>query len=67
MRAGLIGVKIGNSSFYSENGIVTPITLVKIEECIVSAIKTKDKDGYFAVQLASIDKESKDRRVNKAQ
>ena len=67
MRAGLIGVKIGNSSFYSENGIVTPITLVKIEECIVSAIKTKDKDGYFAVQLASIDKDSKDRRINKAQ
>ena len=67
MRTGLIGVKVGNSSFYGEDGIVTPITLVKIEECIVSAIKTKDKDGYFAVQLASIDKASKDRRINKAQ
>ena len=67
MRTGLIGVKVGNSSFYSEDGIVTPITLVKVEECIVSAIKTKDKDGYFAVQLASIDKASKDRRINKAQ
>ena len=67
MRTGLIGVKIGNSSFYNEDGIVTPITLVKVEECIVSAVKTKDKDGYFAVQLASIDKKSKDRRINKAQ
>ena len=67
MRTGLIGVKVGNSSFYSEDGVVTPITLVKVEECIVSAIKTKDKDGYFAVQLASIDKASKDRRINKAQ
>ena len=67
MRTGLIGVKVGNSSFYTEDGVVTPITLVKVEECIVSAIKTKDKDGYFAVQLASIDKASKDRRINKAQ
>ena len=67
MRTGLIGVKVGNSSFYNEDGVVTPITLVKVEECIVSAIKTKDKDGYFAVQLASIDKASKDRRINKAQ
>ena len=54
MRTGLIGVKVGNSSFYSEDGIVTPITLVKVEECIVSAIKTKDKDGYYAVQLLSL-------------
>ena len=67
MRTGLIGTKIGNSSFYNENGVVTPITLVKVEECIVSAIKTKDKDGYFAVQLASIDKKSKDKKTNKAQ
>ena len=67
MRTGLIGVKVGNSSFYSKDGTVTPITLVKVEECIVSAVKTKDKDGYFAVQLASIDKISKDRRINKAQ
>ena len=42
-----------------KDGSVVPVTLVKIDECIVSANKTKEKDGYFAVQLASIDKPKK--------
>ena len=67
MRVGLIGKKIGNSSHFGENGIVTPITLVKIEECIVSKIKTKDLDGYNAVQIASIEDNLKLNNVNKPQ
>ena len=67
MRAGLIGTKIGSTSYFSADGFVIPITLIKIEDCIVSAIKTKIKDGYFAVQLASIDKKSKNPRINKPQ
>mgnify|MGYP006094757621 CR=1 FL=1 len=67
MRTGIIGTKIGNTSFYKDDGSVVPVTLVKIDECIVSGVKTKDKDGYFAVQLASIDKKSKDKNINKAQ
>ena len=41
--------------------------MVKNDDCVVSAIKTKDKDGYNAVQLASIDKKSKNPKMNKAQ
>jgi len=67
MRVGLIGKKIGSSSHFGENGIVTPITLVKIEECIVSKIKTKDQDGYNAVQIASIEDNLKLNKVNKPQ
>ena len=67
MRVGLIGKKIGSSSHFEENGIVTPITLVKIEECIVSKIKTKDQDGYNAVQIASIEDNLKLNNVNKPQ
>ena len=67
MRVGLIGKKIGSSSHFEENGIVTPITLVKIEECIVSKIKTKDQDGYNAVQIASIEDNLKLNKVNKPQ
>ena len=67
MRAGLIGKKIGNSSFYNDDGSVTPITLVKIEECIVSQVKTKEKDGYDAIQLASIEDNLKISKVNKPQ
>ena len=45
MRTGLIGKKIGSSSYFSENGERTPVTLIKIDECIVTGIKTKDKHG----------------------
>ena len=67
MRTGIIGTKIGSTSYFNKDGTVVPITLVKIEDCIVSAIKTKAKDGYFAVQLASIDKKQKNPNINKPQ
>ena len=67
MRSGIIGTKIGSTSYFNDDGSVVPVTLVKVEECVVSAIKTKEKDGYYAVQLASIDKKSKDRNINKPQ
>ena len=63
----MIGTKIGSTSYFSADGAVVPVTLIKIEDCIVSAVKTKIKDGYFAVQLASIDKKSKNPRINKPQ
>ena len=43
MRTGLIGKKIGTSSYFAEDGRMTPITLIKIDECTVSEIKTKGK------------------------
>jgi len=67
MRTGLIGKKIGTSSHFSENGMMTPITLVKIEECVVSETKTKDKHGYDALQIASIEKNLQLSKVKKPQ
>ena len=67
MRTGLIGTKIGSTAYFHEDGSSIPVTLVKIDDCIVSAIKTEEKDGYFAVQLASIDKKSKNPKVKKPQ
>ena len=67
MRTGLIGKKIGISSHFAENGKMTPITLIKIEECIVAETKTKDKHGYEAVQIASIEDELKLSKVKKPQ
>ena len=63
-RFGLIAKKVGNSSFFSDNGNQIPVTIVKVEDCFVSGIKTIEKDGYSAVQLASIDKAKK---INKPQ
>jgi len=67
MRAGIIGKKIGSTSFFNDNGTLVPVTLIKIDECVVSGVKTKERDGYFAIQLASIDKKSKNPNINKAQ
>ncbi len=43
------------------------ITILKVDECIVSNIKTEQKDGYNAVQLASIDTNKDIKNINKAQ
>ena len=67
MRTGIIGTKIGSSSYFNDDGSVFPVTIVKIEDCIVSGVKTKDKHGYFAIQLASIDRKSKNPNINKPQ
>ena len=45
MRTGLIGKKIGTSSFFNDDGTVVPITIIKIDDCIVSEIRTKEKNG----------------------
>ena len=66
-RLGLIAKKVGNSSFFSDNGNQIPVTIVKVEDCFVSGIKTFEKDGYSAVQLASIDKSDKIKKINKPQ
>ena len=67
LRSGLIATKIGNSSYYQENGDNTHVTVLKVDECIVSGVKTTDKHGYNAVQLASIDTEKDILNVNKPQ
>jgi len=67
MRTGIIGTKIGSSSFFNKDGSITPITIIKVEDCVVSQIKTKDNDGYNAIQLASIENNLKISNVKKPQ
>ena len=45
LRSGLIATKLGNSSYYHDDGTNTHVTVLKIDECIVSNIKTFEKDG----------------------
>jgi len=66
-RTGLIATKIGNSSYFSENGKVIPVTLLRVDECIVSNIKTLEKDGYSSLQVISIDGKSDLKKINKPQ
>lgn len=50
---GLYAYKVGMSSVYNENGVSTPVTVLKYEPMVVSQIKTLENDGYAAVQVAS--------------
>jgi large subunit ribosomal protein L3 len=56
---GLIGKKVGMTSVYDENGKNVPCTVLQAGPCVVTQIKTKEKDGYFAVQLGFDDKKEK--------
>ena len=60
-------MKIGNSSYYTEKGTVLPVTVLKVDDCVVSGIKSKDKDGYNSIQIASIDKKTDIKKINKPQ
>ena len=67
LRSGLIATKIGNSSFYHEDGKNTHVTILKVDECIVASVKTTDKDGYNAVQLTSVETDKDISHINKPQ
>jgi len=56
---GLIGKKVGMTSIYDENGKNIPCTVLQAGPCVVTQIKTPEKDGYFAVQLGFDDKKEK--------
>ena len=48
---GLIGKKIGMTSIFDDAGQVIPCTVIEAGPCFVTQIKTKDRDGYDAVQI----------------
>lgn len=56
---GLIGKKVGMTSVFDENGKNVPCTVLQAGPCVVTQIKTVEKDGYFAVQLGFDDKKEK--------
>jgi large subunit ribosomal protein L3 len=53
MRTGVIAQKLGMSRLFDEEGIHIPVTVLKLENLRVVAHKTKERDGYTAVQLSA--------------
>ena len=60
---GLIGRKIGMTSVFSADGKNVPCTVIEAGPCVVTQVKTVEKDGYKAVQLGYA--EAKEKRTNK--
>ncbi len=56
---GLIGKKVGMTSLFDEEGNNVPVTVIQAGPCVVTQIKTREKDGYEAVQLGFDDKKEK--------
>jgi large subunit ribosomal protein L3 len=48
---GLLGKKLGMTQIFDETGRVIPVTVLRVGPCVVTDLKTKDRDGYEAVQL----------------
>lgn len=48
---GILGKKVGMTQVFDDTGEVTPVTIIEAGPCYVTQIKTKEKDGYQAIQL----------------
>ncbi|OIO99967.1 MAG: 50S ribosomal protein L3 [Bacteroidetes bacterium CG2_30_33_31] len=57
--SGIIGKKIGMTSIFDADGKNVPCTVIEAGPCVVTQIRTIEKDGYSAVQLAFDDKKEK--------
>ncbi|MDN3642190.1 50S ribosomal protein L3 [Lutimonas halocynthiae] len=57
--SGLIGKKIGMTSIFDENGKNIPCTVIQAGPCVVTQVRTKEVDGYEALQLGFDDKAEK--------
>ncbi|SHG66343.1 LSU ribosomal protein L3P [Salegentibacter echinorum] len=60
--SGLIGKKVGMTSIFDENGKNIPCTVIEAGPCVVTQVRTKEVDGYEALQVGFDDKKT----VNKA-
>jgi len=56
MRIGLLGRKVGMTQVFDPAGNVIPVTIIQAGPCRVLQIKTKERDGYEAVQVGYLDK-----------
>ncbi|MCW9709220.1 50S ribosomal protein L3 [Fodinibius salsisoli] len=59
MSSGLIGKKVGMTNIFDDEGRNYAVTVIEVEPCVITQIKTEESDGYEAVQLAAFDKKAK--------
>ena len=49
---GILGKKLGMTQIFDEENRVVPVTVVEAGPCVVTQVRTKETDGYEAVQIA---------------
>lgn len=65
MTLGVIGKKVGMTQIFDENGLAIPVTVIKVDETVVTQVKTVDTDGYNAIQVGTV--AAKEKHLTKAQ
>ena len=51
MKKSILAKKVGMTQIFNEDGVLTPVTVLQAGPCVVTQVKTSDKDGYDAVQV----------------
>lgn len=59
MKKGILGRKAGMTQVFTKEGKVIPVTVIEVEPNVVTQIKTKETDGYEAIQLGIVDRKEK--------
>jgi large subunit ribosomal protein L3 len=57
--SGIIGKKVGMTTIFNAEGLAVPCTLIEAGPCVVTQVRTEEKDGYKAIQLGYGDKKEK--------
>src|SRR5436190_9060492 len=56
MALGLLGIKVGMTQVYDDEGKIAPVTVLKVGPCPVLQVRDQKRDGYDAVQVGFLDK-----------
>ena len=59
MKKAILATKVGMTQIFSEDGTLTPVTVLQAGPCVVTQVKTVENDGYSAVQVGFVDKREK--------
>ncbi|MFO0409579.1 MAG: 50S ribosomal protein L3, partial [Dolichospermum sp.] len=51
MSVGILGTKLGMTQIFDEEGVSIPVTVIQAGPCTVTQVKTKQTDGYSAIQV----------------
>ena len=58
-RGGIVGIKAGMTQVYTDNGDSLAVTVIDLQQAVITQVKTKSNDGYQAVQVGMMPRKSK--------
>lgn len=59
MKKAILATKVGMTQIFTDEGVLTPVTVLQAGPCVVTQVKTVENDGYKAVQVGFVDKREK--------